>query len=153
MRHKITPRLLQEALIGLCLVARARGDDVQAASLAEQARAWALEAGDPFSRRIADSLDARIALDASGRITPRLLQWAIIGFERQPAERRANRDRDVVGRIPTQPRGNESANRSRADHCDVRHNTDRRAITSRRLYSSQAANLISAPSFRAVVSP
>jgi ATP/maltotriose-dependent transcriptional regulator MalT len=62
MRYRITSRLYQDALIGLALVARARGDAEAVASYAADARAYALEVGDPVSLLVADSFEARLAL-------------------------------------------------------------------------------------------
>jgi len=61
MRYRTGSRLCQDAMIGLALVARARGDAEAEACHVADARAFALEVGDPVSLLIADSLEARLA--------------------------------------------------------------------------------------------
>jgi len=63
MRHRVNTRLYQDALIGLGLVARMQGDAAGAARHAADARAYAIEARNPTALRVADSFDARLALD------------------------------------------------------------------------------------------
>jgi len=74
LRHRVNTRLYQDALIGLALVARMQGDAAGVARYAADARAYALEAGNPTALRIADSFDARLALDGeagwSGALAP-----------------------------------------------------------------------------------
>jgi LuxR family maltose regulon positive regulatory protein len=65
MRYQVNTRWYQDALIGLCLVARAAGDAVRAAGYAAEVRIAALQAGDPVSVSIADWFDVRLALDAA----------------------------------------------------------------------------------------
>ncbi len=67
-RYLITTRLVHDALVGLCLVARARADDEGVKVCAADVRAYALEVGDPMSLRIADSLDARLTQHGGGAI-------------------------------------------------------------------------------------
>jgi len=62
-RYRTNARIWQDGLIGLCLVARARADAVGVARYAAQVRAAAVESGDPTAVRLADSLEARLALD------------------------------------------------------------------------------------------
>jgi LuxR family maltose regulon positive regulatory protein len=62
MRYQVNTRIHQDALIGLCLIARANGDPARVASYAAEVRATALQAGDPVSLRIADWFDVRLAL-------------------------------------------------------------------------------------------
>jgi ATP/maltotriose-dependent transcriptional regulator MalT len=69
MRYQVNTRTYQDALIGLCLVARATGDAARVASYAADVRTSALQAGDPVSLRIADWFDARLTFDAGdGRL-------------------------------------------------------------------------------------
>jgi LuxR family maltose regulon positive regulatory protein len=63
MRYQVNTRTYQDALIGLCLIARATGDAARVASRAADVRAAALQAGDPVSLGIADWLDVRLTLD------------------------------------------------------------------------------------------
>jgi len=70
MRYQVNTRIHQDALIGLCLVARATGDAVRVASYAAEVRAAALQAGDPVSLRIADWFDVRLALDLGDGSVP-----------------------------------------------------------------------------------
>ena len=64
MRYHTSSRLYQDALIGLALVAKARGEAEAVACYAADARAFALEVGDPVSLLVADSFEARLALRA-----------------------------------------------------------------------------------------
>jgi LuxR family maltose regulon positive regulatory protein len=69
MRYQVNTRTYQDALIGLCLVARATGDTARVASYAAEIRTTALRQGDPVSLRIADWFDIRLTLDGSDRRT------------------------------------------------------------------------------------
>jgi LuxR family maltose regulon positive regulatory protein len=66
-RYRVDSRLYQEALVGVCLVALARGDEAAAADHGAETRDWALETGDRLSLRISESLDARLRW-ATGKI-------------------------------------------------------------------------------------
>jgi len=70
MRYQVNTRTYQDALIGLCLIARANGDATRVASIAADVRAAALQAGDPVSLRIADWFDVRLTLDAGAGPVP-----------------------------------------------------------------------------------
>jgi len=70
MRYQVNTRIHQDALIGLCLVARATGDAARVASYAADVRAAALQAGDPVSLRIADWFDLRLTLDVGDDPVP-----------------------------------------------------------------------------------
>jgi ATP/maltotriose-dependent transcriptional regulator MalT len=70
MRYTVSARVHQDALIGLCLVARANGDADRAASYAAEVRAAAMQAGDPMSLAIANWVDARLTLDAGANAMP-----------------------------------------------------------------------------------
>lgn len=70
LRYRVNSRLYQDALIGHCLTARALSQAEGVACYAAEARAYALEVGDPTSLRVADSFDARLALDTDGRTPP-----------------------------------------------------------------------------------
>jgi LuxR family maltose regulon positive regulatory protein len=65
MRYQVNTRTYQDALIGLCLVARATGDAAGVATYAADVRTAALQAGDPVSLSIADWFDVRLTLDAA----------------------------------------------------------------------------------------
>lgn len=68
LRYLATSRLVHDALVGLTLVARARGAaDSDVKARAADARAYALEAGDPVSLRITNSLDARVGFTSGER--------------------------------------------------------------------------------------
>jgi len=71
LRHRTGSRLCQDALIGLALIARARGDAEAVAGYAADARAFALEVGDPVSLLVADSFEARLA--SSTEATPAVM--------------------------------------------------------------------------------
>ena len=62
LRYHTGSRLYQDALIGLALIAKARGEAEAVACYAADARAYALEVGDPVSLLVADSFEARLAL-------------------------------------------------------------------------------------------
>lgn len=64
MRYQVNTRTCQDALIGLCLIAKASGDSTRVASYAAEVRAVALQAGDTVSLRIAEWFDVRLLLDA-----------------------------------------------------------------------------------------
>jgi len=64
MRYGVNSRTYQDALIGLCLIARAEGDAARVAGYAGDARAAAMQAGDPVSLRITGWFEVRLALDA-----------------------------------------------------------------------------------------
>jgi len=64
MRYEVNTRIYQDAVIGLCLIARAAGDAARVASYAADVRAAALQAGDAVSLHIADWFEVRLALDA-----------------------------------------------------------------------------------------
>jgi LuxR family transcriptional regulator, maltose regulon positive regulatory protein len=64
MRYQVNTRTYQDALIGLCLIAKANGDAAHVASYATEVRASALQAGDAVSLAIADWFDVRLTLDA-----------------------------------------------------------------------------------------
>jgi LuxR family maltose regulon positive regulatory protein len=66
LRYRTSTRICQEALIGLCLIAKARGDRAEAARHCAEARAFALQMHDPTGLALADSLEARLALDGDG---------------------------------------------------------------------------------------
>jgi len=70
LRYLTTSRFFQEGPVGLALIAQARGDQPQREAHIRTARAWALDAGDPMSLRIADSLALRFRLD-SGAVARR----------------------------------------------------------------------------------
>ncbi|HUL73591.1 MAG TPA: LuxR C-terminal-related transcriptional regulator [Vicinamibacterales bacterium] len=65
MRYQVNTRTYQDALIGLCLIAKATGDAARVASYAADVRAAALQAGDPVSLGLADWFDVRLTLDAA----------------------------------------------------------------------------------------
>lgn len=64
IRYQVNTRTYQDALIGLCLIARAAGDTDRVVRYAAEVRAAALQAGDPVSLGIADWFDVRLTLDA-----------------------------------------------------------------------------------------
>jgi LuxR family maltose regulon positive regulatory protein len=70
LRYEVNTRTYQDALIGLCLIARAARDAARAANYATDVRAAALQAGDPVSLRIADWFEVRLALDAGDGPAP-----------------------------------------------------------------------------------
>jgi len=70
MGYEVNSRIYQDALIGLCLIARAEGDAARVASYAADVRAAALEAGDAVSLHIADWFEVRLALDAGHASAP-----------------------------------------------------------------------------------
>jgi len=70
MRYEVNSRTYQDALIGLCLIARAAGDSARVASYAAAVRAAALQAGDPVSLSIADWFEVRLALDVGDGPAP-----------------------------------------------------------------------------------
>ena len=70
MRYEVNTRTYQDALIGLCLIARARGDAAGVAGYAADMRAAALQAGDPVSLRIADWFDVRLTFDVDEGPSP-----------------------------------------------------------------------------------
>jgi LuxR family maltose regulon positive regulatory protein len=70
MRYGANTRTYQDALLGLCLIARATGDTARVASYAAEVRAAALQAGDPVCLSIADWFDVRLTLDAGERTLP-----------------------------------------------------------------------------------
>jgi len=70
MRYQVNSRIHQDALIGLCLVARATGEAASVASHAVDVRATALQAGDAVSLRIADWFDLRLTLDEGDARAP-----------------------------------------------------------------------------------
>jgi LuxR family maltose regulon positive regulatory protein len=70
MRYLVNTRTYQDALIGLCLIARATGDDARVATGAVAVRAAALQAGDPVSLGIADWFDLRLTLDRGNGPVP-----------------------------------------------------------------------------------
>ena len=63
IRYQVNSRFYQDALIGLCLIAKARGDAAGVASYAAAVRAAALQAGDTVSLGLADWLDVRLTFD------------------------------------------------------------------------------------------
>jgi LuxR family maltose regulon positive regulatory protein len=65
MRYEVNTRTYQDALIGLCLVARAAGDAARAASYAAEVRTAALQAGDPVCLALADWFEVRLTLAGS----------------------------------------------------------------------------------------
>jgi len=66
LRYLVPSRVYHDALIGLALVAVAKDDRAGADSYAGAARAYALEASDPTSIRVAESFEARLALEVEG---------------------------------------------------------------------------------------
>ena len=70
MRHQVNTRTYQDSLIGLCLIAKATGDEARVASYARDVRAAALQAGDPVSLGLADWFEVRLTLDAVERAAP-----------------------------------------------------------------------------------
>jgi len=70
MRYQVNTRTYQDALIGLCLIARATGDAARVASYATEVRAPALQAGDPVSLTIADWFDLRLTFDVGDGPVP-----------------------------------------------------------------------------------
>ena len=64
LRYQVNNRTYQDALLGLCLVARATGDVARGAGYAAEVRAAALQAGDPVSLALADWYEVRLTLDA-----------------------------------------------------------------------------------------
>jgi LuxR family maltose regulon positive regulatory protein len=70
IRHHVNTRTYQDALIGLCLVARAGGETDRVKSYTADVRTAALQAGDPVSLRIADWFDVRLAMDAGAGPLP-----------------------------------------------------------------------------------
>ena len=68
LRHRTSSRPCQDALIGLALIARAREDEEAEACYAADARAYALEAGDPVSLLVADYFEARLASSTVGTL-------------------------------------------------------------------------------------
>jgi hypothetical protein len=54
LRYSINSRTYQDAMIGLCLIARARGDAARVAGCAADVRLAPLQAGDPVSLALAD---------------------------------------------------------------------------------------------------
>jgi len=69
LQFQTSTRFYQEGLIGLCLVAKARGDREEARRLAAEARSFALQVRDPTALRMADSLEGRLTL-GSGAVAP-----------------------------------------------------------------------------------
>jgi len=62
MRYRVNTRLYHDALIGLMLVAWARGDKEEAKTHAAGAFSFAIEANDPYSMQISDSIQLRLAI-------------------------------------------------------------------------------------------
>ena len=59
-RYLVNNRMFQGAMVGLALLANAKGDPAALDAALAASREWALEAGDPLSLRIADSLELRL---------------------------------------------------------------------------------------------
>jgi len=68
LRYRIMTRVYHDALIGLSLVAWARGEVDVANEYAVSARNFALEVNDPYSLKISDSFETRLAI-FSGEIS------------------------------------------------------------------------------------
>jgi len=64
MRYRVNTRLYHDSLLGLALVAWARGQEDRARQYAAEARRFVIEMNDPYSLRISDSFDLRLALRA-----------------------------------------------------------------------------------------
>ena len=62
MRYRVSTRLHQEALLGLALVAQARGAKIKAREYVESAKVFAVEMNDSYSLQMAGSLQTRLAL-------------------------------------------------------------------------------------------
>ena len=62
MRYRVSTRLYQEALLGLALVAQARGAKIKAREYVESAKVFAVEMNDSYSLQMAGSLQTRLAL-------------------------------------------------------------------------------------------
>jgi len=62
LRYVVPSRVYQDALIGLSLVARARGDEQALGDFCRAARAYSHEVGDPTSLRIISSFELRLAV-------------------------------------------------------------------------------------------
>ena len=62
MRDRVSTRLYQEALLGLALVAQARGAKIKAREYVESAKVFAVEMNDSYSLQMAGSLQTRLAL-------------------------------------------------------------------------------------------
>jgi LuxR family maltose regulon positive regulatory protein len=62
MRYTVTTRLYQEALIGLAIIAWAKGETDQAWECAAAARSFAMEKSDPYSLQIANSFHIRMQI-------------------------------------------------------------------------------------------
>jgi LuxR family maltose regulon positive regulatory protein len=61
-RYLASPRAAHEALVGLALVAQARGEGEAAAASAEMARAFAVETRNPLAMAVSAALETRLAL-------------------------------------------------------------------------------------------
>jgi LuxR family maltose regulon positive regulatory protein len=72
MRYLVSTRPCQDALLGLALVARARGTRAKAREYVNSARVFALEMNDSYSLKMAESLQTRLALfsDEDPRVPP-----------------------------------------------------------------------------------
>ena len=68
LRYRIMTRVYHDALIGLSLVARARGEADVAKEYAVSARNFAVEVKDPYSLKISDSFETRLEI-LSGEVT------------------------------------------------------------------------------------
>jgi LuxR family maltose regulon positive regulatory protein len=62
MRYLVSTRLYQDALLGLALVAQARGARVNAREYVDSARVFAVDMNDSYSLQMAGSLQTRLAL-------------------------------------------------------------------------------------------
>jgi len=62
MRYLVSSRLYQDALLGLALVAQARGSRVKAREYVDSARLFAVEMNDSYSLHMAESLQTRLSL-------------------------------------------------------------------------------------------
>ena len=79
-RYQVNTRTYQDALIGLCLIAKATGDAAGVASYAADVRTAALQAGDPVCLALADWFDVRLALGAGEGPVPTLAPPAAPDF-------------------------------------------------------------------------
>jgi len=68
LRYRIMTRVYHDALIGLSLVAWARGEVDAAKEYAVSARNFAVEVNDPYSSKISDSFETRLAI-LSGEVS------------------------------------------------------------------------------------